>query len=393
MILKDKIISQLNDKLHLFNDFNFNVKSDLNSHHRALESLTSLSSQQILQEISSIPTPGAIPVPVEFDQGFLKKFPHRFSNHAESRSWAASILAGHPVLAADGSQIMPVRDYSVPIAAIQVAWFLNFHSSDGKYIKDQDLKILTPHDLTVDFDGDRRISEQEINLKRFEFETDALCNQMKPLGREALAFLDSSIVITFADKLQPELRNAYIKNVLKLLRAAKSSDTPLIGYIDTSYASDLINLIENCTKIPGSQKIHDAQLLSPLMEWGDRTAVFICARSSADRRKEGVLESFAEYSRAIGFTYLKTTAAAPPARLEFPMWIYEEGLLDSVLDLVRAEVIAGNGYPYAIETADAAAVITNSDRETFYTLFRHFAETRNLDLQISQKAASKHRRR
>ena len=89
----------------------------------------------------------------------------------------------------------------------------------------------------------------------------------------------------------------------------------------------------------------------------------------------------------------KKPAAAPPARLEFPLWIYEEGILDDVLDIVRAEVIAGNGYPYAIETADAAAVITTSDRETFYTLFRHFAETRNLDLQISQKAASKHRRR
>ena len=37
------------------------------------------------------------------------------------------------------------------------------------------------------------------------------------------------------------------------------------------------------------------------------------------------------------------------------MWIHRRGLLDQVLDVIRAEVVVGNGYPYAIETADSLA--------------------------------------
>ena len=37
-----------------------------------------------------------------------------------------------------------------------------------------------------------------------------------------------------------------------------------------------------------------------------------------------------------------------------------QGLLERVVDVVRAECVAGTGYPYAMETADALAVITLS---------------------------------
>jgi NurA domain len=79
--------------------------------------------------------------------------------------------------------------------------------------------------------------------------------------------------------------------------------------------------------------------------------------------------------------------------LEIPLWIQEQGLLDEVIDLIRAEVIVGNGYPYVLESADAAAVITSRDRDAFYAIFQKFAEEQSLQLKISQKAVSKNRRR
>jgi hypothetical protein len=168
---------------------------------------------------------------------------------------------------------------------------------------------------------------------------------------------------------------------------------PLVGYVDTSYARDLTHLLENCFHLRESDKIHDAQLVNDLLRWGDRTPLFVCARGSADKRQQGVLESLAEYRRGIGFVYLKTHSSLPPARLEIPLWIHEAGWLDELLDLIRAEVIVGNGYPYVLETADAAAVITARDREAFYAIFQKFAEDQNIDLRISQKAVSKFRRR
>ena len=82
-----------------------------------------------------------------------------------------------------------------------------------------------------------------------------------------------------------------------------------------------------------------------------------------------------------------------PARIEMPHWLVEEGLADDVLDLVRAECVVGSGYPYAVETADALAVISHADRERFYSLFEQFAHQSGLSLVQARKAASKRTRR
>jgi hypothetical protein len=211
-------------------------------------------------------------------------------------------------------------------------------------------------------------------------------------ARLPLAFFDSSLVISFVDRLQGEPRAQYISLVLELLRCAEETGVPVVGYVDTSCARDLTNMLAHGFGLREAAKIYDAQLVHAL-GWGARTPLFICARGSADRKQQGVLESFAEYRRGIGFIYLKTNAAAPPARLDIPLWVYERGWLEEVIDLVRAEVIVGNGYPYAIETADAAAVINARDREAFYAIFQRFATEQGVGLRASQKAASKARRR
>jgi hypothetical protein len=63
------------------------------------------------------------------------------------------------------------------------------------------------------------------------------------------------------------------------------------------------------------------------------------------------------------------------------------------MEVVRAEVIAGTGYPYPIEAADAVAVISAPDRAQFYLLFQEFAEREGIHLSFSRKALSKSRRR
>jgi len=60
---------------------------------------------------------------------------------------------------------------------------------------------------------------------------------------------------------------------------------------------------------------------------------------------------------------------------------------------VRAECVVGNGYPYALETADAAAVIGAQDRGRLLQALQTFAEQENLNLRVSRKAMSKARRR
>ena len=142
--------------------------------------------------------------------------------------------------------------------------------------------------------------------------------------------------------------------------------------------------------------VYDAQLLSahagewpPTLDaWGDRTIFWHCQRTN-------LAASFFDEHGAplVGFVYLQTTSDGHPARLDIPAWVQEAGLLEEVTDAVRAECVVGNGYPYAIETADEAAVMTARDREHFLRAMQDFAAQHSLDFRISRKAASKGRRR
>src|SRR5262245_20034978 len=209
----------------------------------------------------------------------------------------------------------------------------------------------------------------------------------------AVAFFDSSLVISFADRLQGEAQERHVRAMLELLRASEKTGVPVVGYIDGSRARDLVHMAASVFKLSDAEKIHDAWLVDSWLTWGARTPMFVCARGGADRKQQGVLEMFEEYRRGVGFVYIKTSAMAPPARLEIPLWVLERVVRDQVIDLVIADVIVGNGYPYVIQSADAAAVINSRDRDAFYDIFQRFAREQEIGMRISQKTGSKSRRR
>jgi NurA domain len=401
MIQRDKILQQLQSKRDQFVAFEDSFQDEAGRYLDALDQMSMLPGSELTRRLAPVKTPGAVPT-AEFDAaaGLRVEFPHKWKNHQEAREWAFDALLDHPTFAVDGSQIRPDDDFSIPIAAVQVAWFENRHTVDGRYVKDARFEVLTPEDLTVEFGDDRVISEQQVNLRRFELEIESLCASMKKLSaaggdaaKLAVAFFDSSLVISFADRLQGEAQERHVRAMLELLRSSEKTGVPVVGYVDGSRARDLVHMVASLFKLNDAEKIHDAWLVDSRLTWGARTPMFVCARGGADRKQQGILEKFEEYRRGVGFVYLKTSATAPPARLEIPLWVLERGLLDQVIDLVIAEVVVGNGYPYVIQSADAAAVINSRDRDAFYAIFQRFAREQEIGLRISEKTASKSRRR
>jgi hypothetical protein len=401
MIQRDKILQQLQSKRDQFVAFEDSFQDEAGRYLDALDRMSMLPGSELTRQLAPVKTPGALPT-AEFDAaaGLRVEFPHKWKNHQEAREWAFDALLDHPTFAVDGSQIRPDDDFSIPVAAVQVAWFENRHTVDGRYFKDARFEVLTPEDLTVEFGDDRVISEQQVNLRRFELEIESLCASMKKLSaaggdatKLAVAFFDSSLVISFADRLQGEAQERHVRAMLELLRSSEKTGVPVVGYVDGSRSRDLVHMVASLFKLNDAEKIHDAWLVASRLTWGARTPMFVCARGGADRKQQGILEKFEEYSRGVGFVYLKTSATAPPARLEIPLWVLERGLLDQVIDLVIAEVVVGNGYPYVIQSADAAAVINSRDRDAFYAIFQRFAREQEIGLRISEKTASKSRRR
>ncbi|MEZ4614590.1 MAG: DNA double-strand break repair nuclease NurA [Caldilineaceae bacterium] len=342
--------------------------------------------------------PGALPT-VELDQAddLCLAFTDSWHDHRQARAWAHEILLGRPVLAVDGSQIAPTKDISPAVGAVQIGWFLNEHTAGtGGYIKDVAFEVLSPKELGDEAGDDSASSfaNQTINRIRFEREVDKLCELMEsyadaPTTAKPLCFFDGSFIISFAGTMKPEHARPYIRAVEKLLDCSTRHEVPLVAFVDRSYSKDIVTLMGKLASQPEGVQLTDAALIGRCVtKWGDRSPLFVCARTDAlsNIGKAG-------FYKNVAFTYMKLSNQHPPARIEMPLWLYEAGRAEEILNLVRAECVVGNGYPYAVETADATAVISMQDRQRFYTLYQQFLQAEELQLSQTRKIQSKLGRR
>ncbi|MDB9525978.1 DNA double-strand break repair nuclease NurA [Oscillatoria sp. CS-180] len=382
-----QIRAVLDEKRKDLTRFDRSLNSDLKHYRDAWRTLTEQCSSHVAEQLSGRRV-GSHPLET-FDaikKGVIPNA-HCWENREESLAWVRSLLSGITTFAVDGSQIFPSKDISVPIALVQIGWFENPHTADGQYRKDIELDILTPRDLQVKQQGEP--VDRQVNIRRFEMEVSRLVRYMESCQQpeRSLVLFDGSLVVTFADAFDPDSQKAYVRAMVSLLQASQAYQVPLVGYIDTSYARDLTTLLQHYQpQLNPVETIHDAQLLNPLMKWGDRTPLLRCDR-------EGILDQYGDQKDQIVFSYLQTTRNRPPARLEMPHWLWEAGLAESVLDWVKAEVVVGGGYPYAIETADQTAVLQAPDRQLFYRILQDWADRESLNVQFSRKLVSKLRRR
>src|SRR5947209_5883509 len=425
MLHKGKLQAALNFKRGKFTDYDDSFSDQLRAYRDALETLyQTYTSGMQLEEMLPADDPGAQPAgarpSIEFDRwlvnaaensyhGPLFPFGREFANHEQARQWAECI-EGITTLAVDGSQLQPWRDASIPVALIQVGFFANPHAQGQPYTKDVRIEVLSPDEMMEESNNERRdpdsypYSEMQVTLRCYLLEIDTICSQMEQYSRARYArradnpahspvvFFDGSLVVSFALTMPSPYRERYIASAVSLLRTSEEQRVPLIGYIDTSYARDMITMLRRLDAMQRqpilreTKRIHDALLWHGYLRWGDRTPAMICARGD-------ILEGYGDYRESVAFCYLQTSSTRPPARLEFPRWMLDDGILEPVLDVVRAEVMAGQGYPYAIEAADAVSVITMKDRAEFYGVFQEFIERQGLKFTFSTKAMSKSRRR
>ncbi|MBO9540764.1 DNA double-strand break repair nuclease NurA [bacterium] len=385
MLYRDRLLGALEACASAFDAYDAALTGRLEALVAALDALSEADAASLGAALATFDAPGALPTE-EWDRGARIPFGLSWNDHSAARAWAFNKLAGRPTFAADGSQIEPDRRFSLPVALVQVGWFENLHAAEAPgYRKDVDVRVLGPDDLKEDEVGPPK---RKVDLARFELEVAALRRYLAAPGEPGrIVYLDGSLVVSFAEKRKQDAYSLrYVELVRGLLADAEAARVPLIAYVDTSYAHDLATMLASWRGLSGTGGVSDAALLAGRLEWGDRTPTAICAR-------EGILDNYGDWARRIGFCYLQTNADAPPARLEYPLWIQEAGLLDEVLDVVRADAIAGGGYPYTLAAADATAVLSAADRDGFYRTVQEFLDVRGVPLRFSKKALSKLRRR
>jgi NurA domain len=387
-----QILTQLNNRRDDFTRFDEQTARDLEKYRSALKQAMAESTATLQQQLAKISDCGARPLePWDDLKDWIIPFGKTWNTREESLAWVRDRLSGISTFAVDGSQIYPGKDLSIPVALVQIGWFENLHSPTGDYVKDINCYVMTPEDLRVERLGGE-LADRKVNLRRFQMETERIMDYLEEHEscETALAFLDGSFVATFAEAMDDETRALYVQYARNILDTSDNFRVPVVAYIDTSSARDITSMLQKLYHLPDNKAIHDAQLLNRIenhkMAWGDRTPLFLCQRS-------GILNQYREQSNQVIFCYLKTNRDRNPVRLEFPLWVYQSGRIEQILDWVRGEIAIGAGYPYVIETADQVAVVKAEDRQAFFRIFQDWSEKEDLNLHLSRKMVSKMRRR
>ena len=396
MLDRRKVIDALQTKREQFTTYANEQNRQAVAAEGKIEAFSRLSAAEILERLADrdIAWPGAEPT-AEHDEAQALRLPfaQRWRSHENARAWALDVLRDRPVAAVDGSHIMPSKELSLPVAAIQVGWYINYHAPGGRYEKDVCFEVLAPDELASD-EGGAEFGDWRVNQRRFVLECEQVCMLMsrfaaEPEERRPLFLFDGSFIISFAGQLRPERGMPYVRAVEQLLETSQTLRVPLAGFVDSSSSKDVLTVVNTITG-PPHLSLTDGLLLDPLLpEWGDRSPLFVCARGDMLS-----MQNRAGFYRDVVFSYVRLAQNRPPARIEMPRWLWEEGRAQAVLDLVRAECVVGaKGYPYAVETADVVAVLQAPDRDRFYSLFQQFAEAQGLSLHQSRKSLSKAVRR
>ena len=398
MFYRDKTLEALNAKRAALTELDAEQRLRLRELYAARDALADMTAAGLREQLAPVKAPGARPT-AEFDRatGLRISFAESWDNVAAMRRWAADTLANVTTCAVDGSQLPATKDFPLPVAAVQVAWFTNPHAANGEYEKNAHVEVLTPRELG----DDESDANMWVNLHRYELEVariNTFMREQQRLDKRAVALFDGSLTVSFAGPLPDDARNRYRAAAVSMLRVSEECEIPLVAYIDRSRARDFTRMLcyVHGASLTDAALISDAALLdTPHADepfW--RLPAFLCQRQ--DVVQDGNYtdaETERSFANEICFTYLKINSG-PPARLEFPAWLLRAGALDRVVDWVRAEAIAGGGYPYAIQAADAAAVITFEDRQRYLRALEEFGRRHDIrTMQASSKQASKERRR
>ena len=404
MLYRELLTSELENQREDFRRFALEQTKDLTEYLEKLSRFCRRSYAEIAALLEGAENCGAIPSE-EFGaaRSFSVSFNQAWNNHEEARRWAFGVLQNRTTFAADGSQLFAEREVSLPVAAIQIGWFENPHNEGVGYEKQAHFFVLPPNELLSQ--DEPVIPETKVGQRRFEAEIEQVKEFLKKKQgwqargeRMPLAFYDGTLLLSISLP-KTDLQESFISRLVELVRVSELAEVPLVGYVDRSYARDLLSLLnefDGTAREKNHQTLDDVSVLhastpeipQTLKNWGDRT-IFCYSR----RRGLNAFIKPETGKSIVGFTYLQTTADSAPARLDVPSWIYEKGLLNELVDTVRAECVIGLGYPYALETADQTAVITVRDREIFLRTLQDFAMREKLNFGVSRKAASKGRRR
>ena len=335
-----------------------------------LDSIDTATVYEFNQALAHIDKPGArLSEEFEQDPSFIYEFPHQWQDQQKESQWAFSIMSDRPTFAVNADQIYPVQHTNESTAYIQVGNIENPHDIYPRYTKDVHAKILSGKDLLPPKSSPSYLKHDMINWHRLRLMLERLVDYMEKqalVKTKPICFFDGPLILSFIQYMHPDHQKPYTELMRHLLQTSEETQVPLIGYIERSHATDLVAMASHLSDLWLSTSVSDSQVFKECaLNWGDRSRSHLCAR------RDKVMDS---YYDEVGFVYLRLGKYQPPARIEFPKWLIEAGILEEVLDIVRAECIIGEGFPKILAAAYALATITPEEDSLFNAILDELME-------------------
>ncbi|GAB7012952.1 DNA double-strand break repair nuclease NurA [Halolamina salina] len=327
-----------------------------------------------------------------------------WDNHEAVNEYGKNVLEGVTTIAADGSELGPTDEFTVPLGLVQVAWNANHHHEDGDYEEGLNTRILGPNAVTEksdDEDGIRYPDGRAPGHERYRDEGQTVIDcieQFSTCDPPPVVIYDGPLVPTFANTYSPDVRDDYYRRTMaRVLAASEHHGVPVVGYSAGSSRTNIAKLLRRTyrDRLGDEPFVADSRILEGFTDnWGDRSQAFI-------HRQDGTVDAMQcryrgdeyEFGTDVLFGYLDIPDGDAMDYLEFPGWVLRDDLLEYVFDVVRAEAGVGRGYPEIVQQADANAVLDTGAKRRFLALVQNFAEEEDLPIEWNAKNLSKERRR
>ena len=404
----EAVLGDLRDCAAEIRDFARAEEDTVERYREALrDAISEYEADSLRAELGPDRYPGALPT-AEWDDhdGPVVHFDASaaWDNHEAVNEYAKDVLEGVTTIAADGSELGPTSEFTVPLGLVQIAWTANHHHEAGDYDEGDNTRLLGQRDVTQesdDEDGMRYPDGRAPGHERYRDEGRTVIDcieKFADLDPPPVVIYDGPLVPTFANTYSPEVRDEYYRQTMsRVLAASEHHRVPVVGYSAGGSRTNIAKLLRRTyrDRLKDEPFVADSQILEGFTEnWGDRSQVFV-------HRQDGTIDAMTavyggeeyEFATDVLFGYLDIPDGEAMDYLEFPGWLRREGLVEYVFDVVRAEAGVGRGYPEIIQQADANAVLDGDAEQRFLALVQNFAEEEGLPIEWNAKTLSKERRR
>ncbi len=298
----------------------------------------------------------------------------------EAATWAANVLGSRNAAYVDGSQVHTTGEYNIPWGAANIHG--SVYRTGAKADHHDDALVFTPSDFEPYEELNVYNPNLVIDYKRWEMEIDFLIRAMKE-DPGVYAIFDGSLVNSFATNYG-RLAKHYNDKLTQALRVSADTQSPLVGYTDTSRARDLTELVHFLAPELPRSYLPDASLVAPLLtpHADARTVRWVCDRT------DGILDEYE--GQGIQFHYANLNPLAP-CRVEYPDWV-DTKTADAINDHLFAQCLAFNGYPRSIDECHVGSSVTFDESNALRTTFQALCRREGVPIRMSNKHASKRRK-